>query len=462
MISQPALEDAILAILCFSEAAPKISLKLPSHYIFTNPSNQEIAKACLDYLSRFGVAPKQAIDLLLENQINQAGRGKLISQQLEILSKKVDGLDIEFVVDELDRFVEKQQLQKNLQNAIELLDADDLDGAKAAAYKQNVQQRVNGTPGIWIADPRQALSFMRKHEEGEFFSTGIQVLDRRRITLERKTLSFLIAAKGEGKSWWLVNIGKAALQHHHKILHITLEMSEEKTCRRYVQSLFALTKDETRKIVVPLFEKDLATGAVSINRVEIERESIFAKKKEVENKLAMMSHSQLMIKEFPTGTLTTDHLYLFLDQLKRERNFVPDEVLIDYADLMKIDRKDIRVDTGRQYIELRGLATSENKSLVTATQGNRESAHSKLVRNTNVAEDWSKIATADLVVTLTRTPAERVMGLARIFVENCREVEDKFTILISQDYHIGQFCIDSTVMTTELSQQLDTSQNQVS
>ena len=63
-----------------------------------------------------------------------------------------------------------------------------------------------------------------------------------------------------------------------------------------------------------------------------------------------------------------------------------------------------------------------------------------------VAEDWSKIATADNVLTYSQTKYERPLGLARLFVSNGRNDEDKFEILILQSYAIGQFCLDSTYM----------------
>lgn len=459
-ISQAALEEAVLALLAFHESSPKIALKLTNAFIFSNPTNQAIAKASIEHVRKFSTPPAGQLEYLLENDLRQGERGKLLGQQLEFLSKKVETLDVEFVINELDRFIEVQTLQKNLQNALELLDGGDLEAAKEAAYKQNLQQRVNDTPGIWLADPKQALKFLERRGEEEFYSTSIEVLDRRGITLDKKTLALLIAAKGVGKSWWLISVGKSGIQHHRKVLHITLEMSEEKTVRRYIQSIFALTKDEAQKIKVPFFEKDQSTNTTVMQFLELERDSIINKKKELIQKLSGMYHTQLLVKEFPTGTLSTEQLYLYLDSLKRERGFVPDQLLIDYADLMRIDRSDLRIDTGRQYVELRGLAVSGEYSLATATQGNRAGAEAKTMRSTHIAEDWSKVHTSDLVLTLSKTEAEKRMGLARILVSNARDAEhDSFSVLIAQSYLTGQFCLDSVPMNFELAEQLNKLEN---
>lgn len=457
MISTAALEEAILSLLVYHEdCCIKLALKLPDQYIFVNPTHQKIAEVALKHAKDYSSPVAGQLEYVLENEIRQGERGKLLGKTIDILKQKVQEIDPAFVIKELDYFIETQSLQKNFQEALELLEAGQVEEAKQAAFRGNLQQRTNGSPGIWLNKPDQALSFLRRREEADFFSTGVQALDVRKLTLDKKTLSFIIAAKGKGKSWWLINVGKSSLQFHHKVLHITLEMSEEKTARRYIQALFALTKDQAGNIKVPYMVRNPETGGVTIDHQQLERDGIFNKQQELAQKLAGMYHYHLLIKEFATGTLRTENLYLYLEQLKREQGFVPDQIILDYADLMTIDRENLRIDTGRQYIDLRGLAVSGNYSMVTATQGNRESESAKLVRNTNVAEDWSKIATADLVLTYTQTPAEYKMGLARLYLNNARDFEDKLLMIITQNYPLGQFCLDSVLMNATIAQQLNT------
>jgi hypothetical protein len=66
-----------------------------------------------------------------------------------------------------------------------------------------------------------------------------------------------------------------------------------------------------------------------------------------------------------------------------------------------------------------------------------------------VAEDWSKIATSDTVLTYNQTAKERELGLARIYVSNARSEFDKITVLIAQAYSVGQFSLDSALMQDE-------------
>jgi len=79
----------------------------------------------------------------------------------------------------------------------------------------------------------------------------------------------------------------------------------------------------------------------------------------------------------------------------------------------------------------------------------------KIITGGDIAEDISKINTSDTVITYNRTQAEYELGTARLQVDKGRNDEDKFGVLISQNYRIGQFCIDSVRMNTKYWQVLE-------
>lgn len=454
MISPAALEEAILCILCYSsEHAPILALRLTDSKLFSNRTNKTLGLAALDYISKYSRPPGSQLEYLLEADLRRGEEGKLLRQQIDFMAKRVSEIDITFVLEELDNFIENQKLSHSLQSALELLQEGDLTKAKELIYKSS-SSSVKVSEGLWMKDPSQALSFFNEEDSAEFFSSGIEVLDHRGVRPERKTLTFLIAAAKKGKSWFLIEVGKAGLQHHHKVLHVTLEISAEKTARRYIQSLFSLTKDQAKQIRVPFFQKD-STGGTIIQFAELQRDSVIAKRLEVQTKLSgMLSYPDWVIKEFPTSILSVEQLDVYIDSLQRDRGFIPDLLIIDYADLMKIDTAALRIDTGRLYRELRGLAVTRNLALATATQGNRDSEDAKVVGKKNVSEDWSKVGTADTILTYSQTSAEKALGLARLFVAGSRDAEDQFIALISQAYPIGQFAIDSVLMNSDILTQI--------
>ena len=63
--------------------------------------------------------------------------------------------------------------------------------------------------------------------------------------------------------------------------------------------------------------------------------------------------------------------------------------------------------------------------------------------------------TADVTITHSQTPGEKGLGLARLFVAGGRRDADKFQVLISQCYPIGQFCVSSHPMVSTYFNEVD-------
>lgn len=165
-------------------------------------------------------------------------------------------------------------------------------------------------------------------------------------------------------------------------------------------------------------------------------------------KLASRANN-IQIKAFPSKQLTLEGFRAYLDGLERTQNFIPDLILLDYPDLMLIkgtNAQDFRINLGGLYASLRGIAGERNFALCTPTQINREGAAAKITTGEHVAEDYSKNAHADSIYIYNRTAMENKRGLARLFVDKSRSGTDKFMILLSQNYKIGQFALDSVTV----------------
>lgn len=234
------------------------------------------------------------------------------------------------------------------------------------------------------------------------------------------------------------------------MVYITLEINEAQIAQRMIQSLFSVLRRKAKISVTRLrsdgigrllhFDKEQLSGRLSLDDI--------TSRPLVEKKLGRLhGRENLIIKAFPTGALSVSALRSYLDLLERTSGFIPDMVVVDYPDLMKVDSKNYRIDLGALYRDLRGLAVENNVGVVCASQSNRTGASAKLITDIHAGEDFSKIATADTVLTYTQTVAERELGLARIFVSNSRVADkDRFIVLISQSYPVGQFCLDSSLM----------------
>jgi len=253
-------------------------------------------------------------------------------------------------------------------------------------------------------------------------------------------------------TWWLIHNAKRALMQRLKVCVVTLEMSEDRYAQRLLQNLLSLSRREA-EIRIPTFDTDELDRLVGIgHRIEKNRPVLSNKADlaKIEGKLTKLRfHKNILIKAFPTRSLSVNGLKAYLDSLERMHRFIPDVLILDYADLMKVNTNNYRIELGALYAELRGVAVERNLALVTASQANREGARSQLITDTNVAEDYSKIAISDCVMSYNQTKEEKRLGLARIYVTSGRNEEDKFAVLISQAYGLGQFCLESRKIETD-------------
>lgn len=236
------------------------------------------------------------------------------------------------------------------------------------------------------------------------------------------------------------------------MLVVSLEMSEDRYSQRVLQSMFSISK-RNATVRVPIFDKDDHGNLETIQYEEVERMTLGDPnireylQRNITRRLAR--RPPLIIKSFPTGKLTVSMLNAYLDGLDRFHKITPDMIMIDYPDLMKMDAKNLRLEIGQTIADLRGVGVERNAAVVVPSQGNRDSETAKWVTGSMAAEDISKLATADTVVTYSQTPGEKRLGLARLLCEKNRNDEDKFQVLISQAYQMGQFCLDSVLMNSE-------------
>ena len=189
--------------------------------------------------------------------------------------------------------------------------------------------------------------------------------------------------------------------------HISLEMSEAVVAKRYFQSFYAASRRqvETFKTTFELnadgqFEQlgtVLYTPKYSFDQ-EDTMKVLEAKHQRYQTRL-----NRLVIKAFETGMLTVSALTAYLDLLERTANFIPDLLLLDYIDLMKLSSTNYRLDLGGLYKEIRGLAVQRNIAVATVSQANRLGVKAKVVTEEFIAEDYSKIPTADTVFSYSQT-----------------------------------------------------------
>jgi len=445
-------QENLLACLAFHDSAASIIVESVDADLFSSEIYREVADKCISYYDQYRETPKEHLPDLFADVLEgrDEKKSELYGQVIDNLYFLRDTINIEFVLSRLRGFVREQRLKRAITDAARDLQEGAADEAENALTEVlRTKDLAAFTPGLMLhRNPGQFVTATTKPID--VIPMGIDYLKKIEFGPVRKELLTILAPPNRGKSWALIHIGKYALLNRKRVLHVTLEMSEQRCAQRYTQALFSIAKRDPDVRYTLLEELDGAFagfGEVDLVRPSLADPGI--NKLLAEKVNSIHGRFQLVIKQFPTGQLTISGLHAYIDRLERSEGFVPDIILVDYADLMKVDSSRLRTDIGQIYKDLRGLGVERDTSMVTASQSNRSGEVAKVITLQHLGEDYSKAATSDMILSYNQTAAERRMGIARLFIAKHRNDEVGNTLMISQAYQMGQFCVGSRLMTSK-------------
>lgn len=441
--------ENVLTLLCHNDEVGKIVVGLVDVALFEG-DYRVIAERAVGYWKKHGEAPKfHTPDLLSDIIEGKHAKSRTYVRILEDMIALAPHVNTDYVLDQLRSFIRVQKMKEAVIRSAEKLNSknelaiseveemwSDLLRAREFAF----------VPGMQLTDIDRLIDYLDNHQQE--FQTGIQAIDAAHIVPIRGGVLFFLGGVGKGKSWFLINCGKRALLRGKKVLHISLEMSEEQVIQRYYQSMFAVAKRDVENIETATIIKNTRGMYEGIEFNAVQPEFTFRSKL---IKDEMQSHidwlggkvDNLVVKRFPMRQLTINGLRSYLDTLEATEDFIPDMLVLDYIGIMKTDPKFHRISLGRNLEDFRGICVERNIAGVTAGQGSKLGFISREMNITHVGDDWSLMATADVALVHSATDEESEYGLGRVYVGKCRDEKDKWGVLITQNYTIGQYCIDS-------------------
>lgn len=454
----PFTQEDVLALIGWREEAREVVAWLKTDH-FTQPGvgsvdYRTVAHEALSFWQNFASPPADHLYDLVLQKVPENGRGQWM-QVLQGLKDLAPRLNLAYVTDRLRHYLHQADLKGRIYAALQALQSGEVDEAETLlSTKGKIQAKERA---LTLADTAALEQYLSRKEEDQFLA-GIPDLDRWHIRPSRKTLYLVMAPAKRGKSWWLVHIGKFALMARARVAVITLEMPKEQYLQRFIQALAAASKRPERS---GIRRTDLAkneSGQVRAIQWETvtDRPGLILESGKLEPTVVtkiqkLAQRMDLRIQDFPGGSLTCGQLESHLDSLEREESFIPDMVLIDYGDLMKTRPEYYRMDLRANFEGLRRIAQERNLSMVSATQTNRTAFKARNVGAEAAAEDFSKVMTADWILTFSQTEAEKRLGVGRIQATGRDELDGRM-VVISQNFALGQFCLDSAVLPNDWEQ----------
>lgn len=447
------LQENLLTLLCFNDEHCKMARAAVTPQLFESSVFQEVAGHAIDFIDQYGEAIKDHLPDHLEGILQGKDERKARTYQklLDNLFAAQGSLNAEYVMSQLHAFVRQQKLKVAVIDAVEHIEAGRIDQAELALEAGLKSQVVAFSPGLNMSDPVQVSNLFENLEEPGF-NLNIEPFDSLGVIPRRKQLTLFIGPRGKGKSWFCTHVAKMALVQRWCVVIITLEMSQNRYGVRILQSFFSIGLNEARNRVAR-FVKNRSGNLEDIIYEQVDR--ITLKDPGAHDlittrvKRDFRRRPPLVIKEFPTHGVSIDGIEAYLDALERHEGVTPDLLICDYPDLIEHDVKQKRLEIGRIFERLRGIGVKRNCAVVVPTQANATGEKATTVQTSDAAEDISKIATADVVYTYSQTPAEKKLGLARILAGKDRNHKDGVSALITQNYEIGQFCLDSMLLSVD-------------
>lgn len=354
---------------------------------------KEITAAFFSYKNQYKTYPSaDVLEIALTK--GDAETDALVKEQIKEYLRKtkenpLNG-DAAYIQETSLEFCKKQVLKQALVKSIDKMDErkyDDIQGIiKEALSKGSTRDLGHEYSDGFDTRIGQAV---RKP-----IPTGWPVLDKQfNGGWERKILVTFIAPTGAGKSMFLVNVSAAAIAQGLNVAYITLEMADYKIGLRH----------------------DSYFSGVQINDISKEESK-------VRPQITEAARGRLIIKEFPTKTASVQTIRSYLQRLHAIKNFTPDMIVIDYADLLRGSRNygEKRHELEGVYEELRALAHEFNVVLITADQTNRGGLNEEIVTLQAISESYAKATVCDVIMTISRRMEDKQTNSGRLFVAKSR------------------------------------------
>ena len=375
---------------------------------FDSESSEWLVKTILKYFDDFEKMP--TLDVL-KVKINTIERDVLKTSVVDTLKfawNHLESDDLEFVKEQVLDFCKNQSIKNAILDSVPLLESGKYD-----MIKKNIDTAMKAGQDSDIGHEYKSM-IVERYEDTvrNVVSTGWQVIDE--ITqggFGKGELILFAAPPGIGKSWSLVNIGVNAMKKGKIVAHYTLELNEGYVGQRY----------------------DAVLSGVAVGNLKYNMEDV---KKSVES-----VSGDLVVKHYPTKTASVTSLKAHMDKMILQGKR-PDVVIVDYADLLRGPTKEKRHEELEEIIEdLRGMAGEYEVPVYTASQINRSGAEDDIITGTKIAGSFSKMMTADFVVSLSRKIEDKLAGTGRWHVIKNRFGPDGMTFPSKANFSTGQIHI---------------------
>ena len=379
---------------------------------FDSDSNKFLIKSIKDYFGKYKTNPTmEAIKVLIDDVENDVLKTAIVDSLRNAWQHR-ESNDLEFVKEKTLEFCKNQVVKNAIMESVELLETQKYDEIKTIIDKAMTAGMERDIGHEYITGFEERMTQQTRNTMPTQWDSVNDLMDG---GLAGGELGVVVAPAGIGKSWTLQALGAHAVKKGLNVIHYTLELNAQYVGLRY----------------------DTIVSGQPTGNLQYYKDDVL----KAINKLK----GNLIIKYYPTRTASVNTLTAHLQQCELQ-GIKPDMVIVDYADIMKSTQhfNEKRHQIGHVYEELRGMAGEFDVPLWTASQANRSSLEEDVIGAEKVSEDYSKVMTADFVMSMSRKVEDKIANTGRFHVIKNRFGPDGITFPATINTNTGYIQIYET------------------
>lgn len=353
---------------------------------------RNIVSVLFKYKKKYNSFPSIDVikDIILKTEANEIIKEKIFSFIKDMPDNLMNG-DIGYIEETSIDFCRKQTLMAAMFEA-----ANDLENNNFDSVWKKINTAVNkGAVRDLGHEYIDGLEDRIKKSERKIIPTPWNLLNEAWTGgYERGSLVTFMAPTGGGKTAFLCNCSGFTVQEGFNCVYITLEEDYYKIGLRH---------------------------DAYYSKIPIKQISNNAEKVQEELKKSLKNCGRFFIKKYSNKQATVQTIRAYIQRIKITKNFNPDVIVLDYANLLKTGKdKDGNSDLESAYNDLRAIAEENNAVLITAEQTNRTAIDQEKVGLQNVAGRFDRLTVCDAVLTVARTLEDKNSDSGRLAVAKSR------------------------------------------
>jgi replicative DNA helicase len=414
---------------------------------FSSEITEDIVNLCYNYYLQFGEAPGNHLhDELARFLLNKEDEKK--GQYLTYL-ERIQGMSIpnkEYIISRINKFIQAREFETATIQFVKLIEKGEFIEGRELMQRALRTGIVKEEVGVryFAQDLPTYYGEDGNGRQKVLMPTGFRIIDDVIKGFRRKDFVCVLAGYKVGKTWGGVHFGIEGLKQGLKVLHVSHEASQEEIEMRYDMALGSLTSEEHPEDIT-FVEYD--ENGLPIDTVVMERDTVFNLPLiQGVRKKAHRYGGDLIIKKYPMGSCTISELERYMDYLETYEKFIPDLVINDYIEKMKMPLSEAAAQRDRinqAYIDHKRIADERNIVVITMSQIKTQSLEKKIIsQRDSAAEDMRKLGNIDVGLLLSQTRIQEQNNRMQAYVLVNRSNKMSFGCVVSKNLRVGQLVLD--------------------